>query len=67
MTAFLRSSSGTRARSFAASWSDAVLRGEKTATAGLLEDYEAEGEEVDAPEPAVRFSVTTTSPSLSSR
>jgi len=26
---------------------DAVLRGEKTATAGLLEDYEAEGEEVD--------------------
>jgi uncharacterized protein YhfF len=28
---------------------DAVLRGEKTATAGLLEDYEAEGEEVDEP------------------
>jgi uncharacterized protein YhfF len=27
----------------------AVLRGEKTATAGLLEDYEAEGEEVDEP------------------
>jgi uncharacterized protein YhfF len=28
---------------------DAVLRGEKTATAGLLEEYEAEGEEVDIP------------------
>jgi uncharacterized protein YhfF len=28
---------------------DAVLRGEKTATAGLLEDYEAEGEEVGRP------------------
>ncbi len=28
---------------------DAVLRGEKTATAGLLEEYEAEGEQ---PEPA---------------
>jgi uncharacterized protein YhfF len=27
----------------------AVLRGEKTATSGLLEEYEAEGEEVDAP------------------
>lgn len=26
---------------------DAVLRGEKTATAGLLEEYEAEGEELD--------------------
>jgi uncharacterized protein YhfF len=28
---------------------DAVLRGEKTATAGLLEEYEAEGEAVDIP------------------
>ena len=28
---------------------EAVLRGEKTATSGLLEDYEAEGEEVDRP------------------
>ena len=28
---------------------EAVLRGEKTATAGLLEDYQAEGEEVDRP------------------
>jgi uncharacterized protein YhfF len=27
---------------------DAVLRGEKTATAGLLEEYEAEGEQPDA-------------------
>jgi uncharacterized protein YhfF len=26
---------------------DAVLRGEKTATAGLLEEYRAEGEELD--------------------
>jgi uncharacterized protein YhfF len=26
---------------------EAVLRGEKTATAGLLEEYEAEGEEVE--------------------
>ena len=26
---------------------EAVLRGEKTATAGLLEEYEAEGEELD--------------------
>jgi uncharacterized protein YhfF len=28
---------------------EAVLRGEKTATTGLLEEYEAEGEEVDRP------------------
>jgi uncharacterized protein YhfF len=27
---------------------DAVLRGEKTATAGLLDDYEAEGEQPEA-------------------
>ena len=46
---------------------DAVLRGDKTATAGLLEEYEAEGETPEVPGARCGSSTTTTSRSPSSR